>query len=73
MQFETDTDDISIFSHLVDWNIWLVFITNKKFLHALLAQKQVYKRNRDHQQSVSSGFVSYLLNENKWFYLVYHI
>ena len=53
MQFETDTDDISIFSHLVDWDIWLVFITNKTFLQVLLAQKQVDERNDDQQQRAS--------------------
>ena len=73
MQFETDTDDISIFSHLVDWDIWLVFITNKTFLQVLFAQKQVDERNNDHQQRASLSFVSYLLNESKWLYLLYHI
>ena len=72
MQFETDTDDISIFSHLVDWDIWLVFITNKTFLQVLVAQQQVDERN---DMTISKGplkvlFLTCWMRTNHFIYFI---
>lgn len=72
MQFETDTDDISIFSHLVDWNIWLVFVTNKTFLQVLVAQQQVDERNN---MTISKGplkvlFLTCWMRTNDFIYFI---